>query len=307
MGREEHGNQSARRAVVLSRSRRYFFLRHEGKVVRGLAPRKEGDLIAGDLIEYEVAEGELVLRKVLPRYGEMMRSYGSVTKQIAANLDHLFVVTAPGTLFQPNAVDRALILGASAEVSATVVLNKSDLVTTWPTPIETIYQPLGIPVLVTSAKTTSGVDALKRYLHDLNVDRVAFIGISGVGKSSLLNALDWRADRTTGELSEKSLAGRQTTSQAFGWFVPVADDHEVCVIDLPGVQNYGLSHLSADEVRLLFPEFYALTLQCKFGDCLHVKEEACAVRSHVESGEIAKSRYESYLEMLGEIDRFKPY
>jgi ribosome biogenesis GTPase len=174
------------------------------------------------------------------------------------------------------------------------------------------YSKLGINLIMCSAKSGDGIDEIRALIEDPYVSVAALCGVSGVGKSTILNRLIPSAKTRTGEVSERTGQGRQTTSQPRGFVYPSSKDSDPLsppkiVIDLPGVQFFGLAHLDERDVIDAFSEIKEIGLDCRFRDCAHIKERSCAVRAAVESGAIARWRYQSYLQILEEIKEAKEY
>lgn len=229
---------------------------------------------------------------------------------IAANLDRMLVlvtVARPRTSF--GFIDRMLATAEAYQVPAVVVVNKIDdldeeeqdalldLVDT--------YQQAGYTVLMTAALKGKGMQAVKDLLSG-NVTLVA--GHSGVGKSTLINAIDPDLDLFTLEISESSEKGQHTTTNAemyelnFG-----ATERPTFIIDTPGIKGFGLVDMNVEDIGDLFPEMFELKGGCRFNNCLHKEEPGCAVRKAVEEGEVAATRYTSYLDMMKGVDEEGPY
>lgn len=243
--------------------------------------------ITGDIVEYRVVIGnEGIVENIINRKNELK-------KPSVANVDQVIIVT---TLERPavpyEIVDRFIVLVENESLPIVVVLNKVDLVDDEQIErFEKTYRRI-YPVVRTSAKSKIGIEELSSYLSG----KVSvFAGMSGVGKSSLLNAIDSKLELRTGELSERLERGKHTTTSASllkissgGW-----------VVDTPGFASLEIEDIEPEKLRELFVEFE--NEKCYFQDCLHVDEFECHVKEMVEKGKIARSRYESYLKFLREL------
>jgi len=219
----------------------------------------------------------------------------------------LYVVTAVIPLFNTVFVDRVLAVAHLEEIQATLILNKTDLGTEDTAPLIDIYERLEIPIFYTSAKHDHGLDEIRSQLETPALSIVALAGVSGVGKSTILNKLVPEAERKTAEVSRKTGKGRQTTSQSVGYLYNRNETPDLLIIDLPGVQNFGVTNLSPRQAAEGFPEFAEKMAQCEYHDCTHTAEPNCAVKDAVDARELSASRYYSYLHMLDEIDEAKEY
>jgi len=231
---------------------------------------------------------------------------------MAANLDQallMVTIARPRTSF--GFIDRFLVTAETYQVPAVIAVNKIDdldadeqelmldLVDT--------YQQAGYRVLLTSARQGKGV----REVKDLLSGKVTLVaGHSGVGKSTLINAIDPALDLFTLEVSESSGKGVHTTTYAemFELRLAGADDVKpTFIIDTPGIKGFGLVDLDEQHIGDQFPEMFRLKSQCRFSNCLHKEEPGCAVRKAVEEGELAESRYRSYIDMLAGVDDESSY
>ena len=280
--------------VVESYGRRAIVERAGGDRVTCKLKRRGLDLVAGDdvRIEFSPGDDEWTVTERLPRRNVLCRSDSrGRSESLAANLDQLGVVVAPRPACDPFIVDRYLAGARYGGIASLLIVNKQDL------PAEAgdlsfiePYRALGLPVVAVSAHTRTGLDAL---IGQLSGRRSLLAGQSGVGKSSLLNALAGEAVRATGRLSEGSGEGRHTTVSSAILRTPWGE-----IADSPGVRDYAPPVVPLKEVQLGFVEIAARAHDCRFLDCLHLREPQCAVQAAVQAGAIDSRRFESYRRLL---------
>jgi len=280
--------------VVESYGRRVVVQRAGGGRVPCKLRRKNLDLVAGDDVSLEIAAGddEWTVTERLPRRNVLCRSDSrGRSESLAANLDQLGVVVAPRPACDPFVVDRYLAGARYAGIEALLIVNKQDL----PADagnlsfVET-FRSLGLPVVSVSAHSGTGLQSLIEHLAG---KRSLLAGQSGVGKSSLLNALAGEAVRATGALSQGSGEGRHTTVSSAILSTPWGE-----IADSPGVRDYAPPVVPLKDVQLGFVEIAGRAHECRFLDCLHLREPQCAIQAAVESGAIDPRRYESYRRLL---------
>ena len=265
----------------------------------------------GDRVRYETdgaatEEHPAVIKEILPRDNYLIRRSTNLSRQshvIAANLDQAVIVVS---LLFPEIklpfLDRILVTCEVYKVPVLIVLTKVDLYRAEAPELvagfHKIYEGAGYPVLETSVRTGEGIEALReRCRGRINL----FSGESGVGKSSLIKALDPALDPKIGKISVAHLQGKHTTSLyemyrlATGGFV----------IDTPGLRGFGLVDLEKEEISKYFPEMLSVMDDCRFVPCTHTHEPGCAVKAAVDDGRISAERYNSYLGMLEEDKKFR--
>ncbi|MBM3451201.1 MAG: ribosome small subunit-dependent GTPase A [Armatimonadetes bacterium] len=287
----------------------FFFVFHEGRVYRCVArgrlkrsstaggPRPSR-MVPGDRVQFRpLSMEEGVVEEMLPRDRELTKSAaaGAQRQQVlAANVDQTgVVVAAMSPAPTPQAIDRLLALAEASGLQPLLCINKIDLAST--TAWRLLYEEIGYPVYEVSAHTGQGIEALRR---GLSGHLTVLVGPSGVGKSSLVNALNPASDRRTGALSKKTDRGRHTTTTAE--ILPIGDD--VFLVDTPGAMVLDFVHLVPEGLRDCFPEFREFRDACAFSNCRHRDEPGCAVLAAVARGEIAASRVDSYHKMLAEAE-----
>lgn len=262
---------------------------------RGIFRRQGLTPVAGDRVTITVEEGEEgVLEAVAPRRNVLVRPP-------VANLDLLVLVAS---VCQPRTntlvLDKMIAVAEKKGITPLVVINKSDLGD--PTELETVYRSTGLECYTVSATEPNTLDALRRRLAG---QVSVFAGNSGVGKSSLLNALDPTLSLSTGEISQKLGRGRHTTRSATLYHMA-----EGFLVDTPGFSSLDLEQVEPiykEDLADCFREFAPYEGHCRFSGCAHYKEPGCAVRQAVGEGEIAPSRYESYVTMYEAVKDIKEW
>lgn len=246
-------------------------------------------------IVLEVAERRTELSRLRPQAGRR-RHDPRDRKVIAANMDRLAIVAAVREPpFRSGIVDRFLLAAAAGGLEALLVVNKVDLLPTPELPEEIRVYESVLPVLAVSAVQGTGLDALREHLAG---SRTVFAGHSGVGKSSLLNALEPLLRLETGELSRKTGKGRHTTTHAV-WLELAGG---AVVVDTPGIRELATGAVDPAQLAAAYPDVLGPADSCRFRDCRHDREPGCAVRAAVAAGEVPRARLEGYRKLRAEIE-----
>jgi len=263
--------------------------------------RRTDLVVLGDVVEVEPLEdGEGLVEKVLPRKSRFSRVHparggGHREDVLVANLDTLAIVFAHGDPpFHPRMLDRFLVVAEYNEVRPVIVANKIDQAEPEATEHFRRYRELGYALHETSATESTGIDGLREAIAG---GIVAFVGPSGVGKSSLLNALDPTLEQAVAETSSVHGKGRHTTRVAT--LFPFAGGY---LADTPGIRELGLWQVPAEELAWCFPEMRSLLGECGFRNCRHLSEPRCAVRDAIGEA-VDPERYESYRRLLSGEER----
>ncbi len=280
--------------VVESYGRRVVVAPAEGPPLPCKLRGRRLDVVAGDEVRVEKHEGsdDWTVVERLDRRNVLSRSDSrGLEESIAANLDQLGIVVAPMPLCDPFIVDRYVAGACYAGIAPLLIVNKLDLPRdSGDLSYVAAFGRLGLPVCSVSAKKGTGLQDL---IALLSGKRTLLAGQSGVGKSSLLNALAGDVIRATGGLSDRSGEGRHTTVSSAVIRLPWGE-----LADSPGVRDYAPPVVPPKDVQRGFPEIVALAGGCRFLDCLHLREPQCAVQGAVGEGAVDPRRYESYRRLL---------
>lgn len=262
--------------------------------------RTTNPVAVGDIVDITVnADGTAFIVKIAPRTNYIIRRASNLSKEshiIAANLDRALLVvslTEPAT--STTFIDRFLATAEAYQVPVTIVINKTDLYTDelaeYYEAIKYLYESIGYEVLGVSATTGDGVDRVRDVISK---GITLFSGNSGVGKSSLINALIPGLELRTANVSTSHHTGMHTTT--FSEMFAVGTD--AYIIDTPGVKGFGTIDFDVNEVSHFFPEIFRISANCRYGNCTHTHEPGCAVLKAVDESLISQSRYASYLSIL---------
>lgn len=266
---------------------------HDDKIILCQTLRRLDTVTVGDKVLWTLSSpGQGRIEEILPRRSVLERpSRNSKTRPVAANLDTVFVVFAVEPHCDFLLIDQYLAVCENLNINAALVLNKTDLPQTELIEKELQdYINLGYPLYRVSARSASGLDELKRALKD-QVSMLA--GQSGVGKSSLTNAIIPDKDLKTNTVSATTKHGRHTTTAATLYHLPDGGD----LIDSPGVAIFGLAGLTQPQLAYGYREFQPLMDDCRFNNCRHTQDQGCAVRMAAENGEISMTRYQRFLKL----------
>ena len=242
-----------------------------------------------------------VIQKILDRKNYIIRRSVNLSKQthiIAANIDQVFlVVTLNNPVTTPTFIDRFLVSAEAYSIPVVLLFNKVDSYTPEEkkaiAEMEAIYSGIGYETHRISALASQGVTTVKTLMKG----KVSmFSGHSGVGKSTLANAIAPELDLKTAAISESHGQGQHTTT-----FAEMFDlESDIRIVDTPGIRGFGVVDMNSEELSDYFPEFLKRQDQCKFNNCLHLQEPQCAIKKALEEGSISPTRYQSYLQLLEE-------
>ena len=299
-------------ATVVRATGSWYDVLHDGETVRCRirgrlrlkGVRSTNPVVVGDEVACEAAEGgDYVIADILPRRNYVIRRASNLSKEshiIAANVDQALLMASLRSPETPTEfVDRFLVTCEAYKVPVTILLSKLDLQDAEAVAeFRAVYEGAGYRVLEVSVREGRGVEEVRELL----AGRTTLVsGNSGVGKSTLIQAIDPSLDIRTGEISESHHNGRHTTT--FSTMYPLAGGG--AVIDTPGIKGFGLIDIDEAELWHYFPEMMRVAPACRFYNCTHTHEPGCAVTEAVKAGEIAWPRYESYLKIRDEDEKYR--
>lgn len=287
--------------VIAVYGRRFEVECDDGRRRQCVVKAKRSGVACGDRVRVRpIGEREGMIEEILPRENLLYRSDFHREKLIAANVTRVLVVVAPRPGFSEELLNRCLVAAQSQHVAPVIVLNKVDLAEAAAQVRQqlALYEDLGYPVVPVSAK--QDVSPLRPYLEG---HVAVLVGPSGVGKSTIVNALVPDARAATAEISEALDSGRHTTTSTRLYHLGPGTD----LIDSPGMQAFGLSHLELPALAAAFPEFRPLLSACRFNDCRHLEEPDCAVRAAAERGQVSERRLAMYQALARELMARKLY
>lgn len=254
---------------------------------------KKSDIACGDYVEVQQSSSDQgVIEAIKPRASLLYRSNEIRQKLIAANVDQLVIVVATEPAFSDELITRALLAAESEEIEPLIVLNKCDLADKLPAAKQqlAVLVNLGYQILELSARDHA--EELRPYLAGKTS---VLVGQSGMGKSTLVNALIPEARAATREISQALDSGKHTTTHATLYHL----DENSHLIDSPGLQEFGLGHLDRQEIEHSFPEFRPFLGECRFRDCHHDREPNCAITAALSNGDISMGRFAIYQRIVG--------
>ena len=281
--------------LVIATFGRHYQVESNSVVYRCVTRGKQGGVACGDRVTFQItSSGEGVIGAILPRDNLLHRSVEHRSKLIAANVSLIVIVVAPVPSFYDLLVNRCLVAAEAAAIRAVICLNKFDLGAPAHAALARLqgYATLGYPVIPVSAH--HDIAPLRPFMAG---QTSVFVGQSGMGKSSLINALAPESRSSVGEISEALDSGRHTTTSARMY--PL--DASSRLIDSPGMQSFGLNHVQPDQLDQLFVEFRPLIGQCRFSNCRHVHEPGCAILAARDGGHISATRLTAYQDILASL------
>ena len=280
----------------------------QGEVYRCNLRRALSGVVVGDHVVWRKGNQQLqgvsgVIEAIHPRRNEIARpDYYDGLKPIAANIDRIIIVSAMLPALSLNIIDRYLVVCEAARIEPLIVVNKGDLLSQQQEKeVEgqlQIYRDIGYQTMIISAQNGKNMEKLSALLSE---GTSIFVGQSGVGKSSLINRILPSVNAVVGSISETSGLGQHTTTSSRLYHLPQGGN----LIDSPGIREFGLWHLDAEQITKGYREFQYVLGTCKFRDCKHLNDPGCALRDAVAAGRISSVRYDNYHKLIASLSETK--
>tara|TARA_B100001173_G_scaffold164571_1_gene142429 strand:+ start:2196 stop:3125 length:930 start_codon:yes stop_codon:yes gene_type:complete len=262
-------------------------------------------VVVGDFVEFDIEDHDQqevgIIKKIFDRRNYILRKSVNLSKQthiLASNIDLLLlVITLKNPITTTSFIDRFLVSAEAYSIKTLLVFNKCDLYNEVDKDslnyLINIYDSIGYETIKTCANSGKGIKELEKKISNKTI---MLGGHSGVGKTSIINAIDGALNLKVGNISDQHSQGKHTTTYA-----ELHDlDNNIKLIDTPGIKGFGLVNYNIDEISNFFPEFFNVKSKCKFNNCIHLNEPKCRVKDKVKSGEISKSRYDSYIQIIND-------
>lgn len=279
--------------VIAAHGRQYVVELADGSLLPCFPRGKKSDIACGDRVDIKrTSDDQGVIEAIQPRTSLLYRSNEIRQKLIAANVDQIIIVVATEPAFSDELITRALVAAESEEIEPLIVLNKCDLLDKLPAARERLAPLVALGYRVLELSALDHAEDLRPYLADRTS---VLVGQSGMGKSTLVNALIPEARAATREISQALDSGKHTTTHAELYHL---DDHSH-LVDSPGLQEFGLGHLDRQEIEIAFREFRDYLGKCRFRDCRHDREPDCALLAAIDAGKIDKTRFTTYRRIVG--------
>ena len=262
-------------------------------------------VVVGDFVEFDVEDHDKqevgIIKKIFERKNYILRKSVNLSKQthiLASNIDLLLlVITLKNPITTTSFIDRFLVSAEAYSIKTLLVFNKCDLYDEADedslNSLINIYDSIGYETIKTCANSGKGIKELENKISNKTI---MLGGHSGVGKTSIINAIDGALNLKVGNISDQHSQGKHTTTYAELYDL----ENNIKLIDTPGIKGFGLVNYNIDEISNFFPEFFNVKSKCKFNNCIHLNEPKCYVKEKVKSGEISKSRYDSYIQIIND-------
>ncbi len=279
--------------VIAAHGRQYVVELADGTRLSCFPRGKKSEIACGDRVDIQrTSDDQGVVEAIQPRTSLLYRSNEIRQKLIAANVDQIVIVVATEPGFSDELVTRALLAAESEEIVPLIVLNKCDLDDKLPAARERLATLTGLGYRILELSARDHAEDLRPHLAGKTS---VLVGQSGMGKSTLVNALIPEANAATREISQALDSGKHTTTHATLYHLDADSD----LIDSPGLQEFGLGHLDRQEIEYAFPEFRPYLGQCRFRDCRHHREPGCALTEALAAGLIDANRFAIYQRIVG--------